>query len=127
MGLSILIVDDATDVRRKLVELVSCITGVTRVEQAPAAAEAWVSICNDAPDVVVLDIRMAGISGIDLLRRIRAAGSRPLVVMLTNYSEAGYRQGCLDAGANFFFDKSTEWERAFEVLEQLAGTGRSEL
>jgi hypothetical protein len=44
----------------------------------------------------------------------------PKLVVLTNYSFEEYRDKCLAAGADFFFDKSDELHRVFELLENLA-------
>jgi two-component system OmpR family response regulator len=41
-----------------------------------------------------------------------------LVVVLTNLSDSQYRRKCLDAGADFFFDKSSEFNKVIQVLNQ---------
>jgi DNA-binding NarL/FixJ family response regulator len=43
----------------------------------------------------------------------------PLVIMLTNFAHEQYRQKCLQLGADYFFDKSTEFDRVTEVLRKL--------
>jgi DNA-binding NarL/FixJ family response regulator len=43
----------------------------------------------------------------------------PLVIILTNYSYPKYWKKCMDLGADFFFDKSAEFEKVTEVCEQL--------
>lgn len=72
------------------------------------------------PDVVILDINMPGGSGIEVLHDIKQLSPSPRVIMLTNYSQPQYRRKCLDAGADHFFDKSTEFEKIRDVL--VAGT-----
>jgi len=58
-------------------------------------------------------------TGMYVLDRIRREPNPPIVIMLTNYSYEQYRKRLLDAGAAFFFDKSTEFERIPEVLKHL--------
>ncbi|OFW05362.1 MAG: hypothetical protein A3I61_05090 [Acidobacteria bacterium RIFCSPLOWO2_02_FULL_68_18] len=120
MAFSVLVVDDSSVVRSRLTEMLSEIDGVTHVDDAPGAAEARLLLATTAPDVVVLDIRMPGGSGIDLLREIKSSGSRGFVIMLTNYPLAPYRSVCLRAGADVFLDKSTELEAAVDIVRRLA-------
>ena len=68
---------------------------------------------------MILDIRMPGGSGIDVLREIKKGNQPPLVMVLTNYPYPQYHRKYIDAGADFFFDKSTEFEKVTEVLKQL--------
>ena len=68
---------------------------------------------------MILDIRLLGGSGIDVLRTLKQEKPSPHVIMLTNYPYPQYREKCLEAGADFFFDKSREFHQVTEVLQQL--------
>ena len=70
-------------------------------------------------DVVILDIRMPGGSGLDVLEKFRRAAWAPKVIVFTNYAFTQYRKKCLEIGASFFFDKSTEFDQLPQALEQL--------
>jgi len=72
------------------------------------------------PDLVVLDIKIQGGCGIDVLEDIRSNGCGPIVMMLTNYPYPQYEKRCIDAGADFFFDKSADFELAIDVICSLA-------
>ncbi|MCB0173977.1 MAG: response regulator transcription factor, partial [Anaerolineae bacterium] len=89
------------------------------VGQAETVAEAVTAIQKLHPDVVILDIRMPGGSGIDVLKRVKQGEVTPMVIILTNYPYPGYRQKCLQAGADFFLDKSTEFDQIPKLFEQL--------
>ena len=68
-------------------------------------------------------------NGFNVLKAIRHSESpqhRKLVIVLTNYAFSLYRHRCLQAGADFFLDKSREYERLPEVLEAMA-EGRTAL
>jgi len=82
-------------------------------------AEAISAIHRLQPDVVILDVRMPGGSGIDVLQTIKQDRTGPMVIILTNYPYPGYRQKCLEAGADFFLDKSTEFDQIPTLLERL--------
>jgi DNA-binding NarL/FixJ family response regulator len=118
----VLIADDSAVVRQRLAELISEIERVEVVSQAGDALEALAAIEETTPDVAILDIRMPGANGIEALAEIKKERPAPVVIMLTNYPYPQYRKKCLDAGADYFFDKSTEFERVVEVIAHLAAS-----
>jgi len=117
--MKILIVDDSVVVRDRLRAMLSEITEPENISQAEDVAEAIGSFQKLNPEVVILDIRMPGGSGIDVLREIKKGNQPPLVMVLTNYPYPQYHRKYIDAGADFFFDKSTEFHKVTEVLKQL--------
>lgn len=117
--MKIFIADDSTIVRERLIDMLSGLKDLEVVGQAEDGLQAIDSIRRLKPDAVVLDIQMPNGSGIDVLQNIKMEGPTPIVIILTNYSYSQYRKRCMDAGADFFFDKSTEFEEAMKVLEGL--------
>jgi DNA-binding NarL/FixJ family response regulator len=115
----VFIVDDSPVVRDRLATLISELPNVEVVGQADIAFEAINSIRRLRPTVVVLDISMPGGSGMYVLESIKKDQPNPLVIMLTNFASDQYRQKCVRLGADYFFDKSTEFERVTEVLRCL--------
>jgi len=113
----VLIADDSHIVRERLVSLLSDLPGVDIVAEAQTAFEAIQSIRRLKPAVVILDISMPGGSGIQVLETIRKEKPVPLIIMLTNFTHEPYRQRCFKLGADYFFDKSTEFEKVKDVLE----------
>lgn len=69
--------------------------------------------------MVILDIWMPEESGIEVLQNIKLRERVPIVIILTNYSYPQYRKRCLELGADYFFDKSTELDRMIETREKL--------
>lgn len=124
--MKVFIADDSEVVCQRLVDILSELPGIEIVGQAGDVAEAIKSIQELHPDAVVLDIRMAGGSGIDVLKSIKKSEPTPVAIMLTNYPYAQYRKRCMDEGADFFFDKSSEFERVAEVIGQLAEDSHTE-
>lgn len=115
----VFIADDSATVRDRLTSLLRDMTTVEIIGQAADAAEAIQSIQQLKPDVVILDIRMPAGSGIGVLRSLQQRQEKPKFIMLTNYPFLQYRKTCLEAGASFFFDKSSEFEKIPQALEQL--------
>jgi DNA-binding NarL/FixJ family response regulator len=58
-------------------------------------------------------------SGIDALKYIKRSAPQTEVIMLTNHANPFYQRACIRAGARYFFDKSTEFKRVSEVLNQM--------
>jgi DNA-binding NarL/FixJ family response regulator len=116
----IFIADDSPIVRDRLIAMLSEMEGVEVVGHAEDAAAATQMIRDLRPDAVVLDIRLANSSGIDVLKAIKMDRPEVLVIMLTLYPYAQYRESCMKAGASFFLDKATGFEQIPELLGLLA-------
>jgi DNA-binding NarL/FixJ family response regulator len=114
--MKVFIADDSPIVRDRLIAMLSEIEGVEVEGYAEDAATATRMIRELRPDAVILDIRLATGSGIDVLKAIKIDRPDVLVIMLTLYPYAQYRDSCMKAGASLFLDKSTGFERIPEVL-----------
>lgn len=103
----VLVIDDSDAVRVRLVErLVEA--GLDVIGQAARPADGLAIVLAHAPDAVVLDARLRGGGGFELLAAIKAARPPPIVVVLTN--AVRYRSRCLALGADAFLDKSAEFD-----------------
>ena len=118
--------DDSEIVREVLIDSLSEISDIEIAGEAANAPDAIEMIRSLRPDVIVLDFKMPGGNGLSVLKGIRTEDFSPLVVMLTNYPQLQYRDACLNAGAHHFFDKSTEFHKAIEILGQTARTLRKD-
>jgi DNA-binding NarL/FixJ family response regulator len=116
------IVDDSPDIRARLVEMLGRMADVAVVGEAGAASKAAEEILALRPDSVLLDLNLNGISGIQLLTTIRPQAPEVVFVVLTNHSEPQYRRACQRAGAAYFLDKSTEFDRVPGVIAEIAST-----
>jgi DNA-binding NarL/FixJ family response regulator len=118
--MKIVIVDDSAVIRQRLVRLLSELYGVEVVGQADDVPVAKELVKKLKPDVAILDIRMPSGSGADLLQELKQLKPSPTVIMLTNYPYPENRKKCMDLGADFFFDKSTEFQEAVRLLGRMA-------
>jgi two-component system response regulator DevR len=114
--LTVYIVDDSKMMRERLTESVADIPGVKIVGQSGDPIETLDSIRKLQPDVVILDIRLPRRSGIEVLKDIKENPAAPIVIMVTNYPYRQYRQGCMAAGADYFFSKIDEFEMIRKTL-----------
>ena len=122
----VLIVDDSEQIRERLVTLLSESDQISITGQAGNARDALIAVQHLKPDTVVLDIRLPGRSGIELLKEIKERYPDIVVIMLTNYDYVQYRQQCRQLGANHFLNKTFEFEKIVETIlttEGAAGDG----
>ena len=118
----VFIVDDSTSIRLRLNDMLRRMGDVDIVGEAGSASAAVDGILRTRPDSVLLDLNLMGRSGIDVLRAIHPQAPDIVFIVLTNHSEPQYRRACARAGARYFLDKSTEFERVREVIAEIAAT-----
>lgn len=102
-GRVVCVVDDDASLRRSLRNLLTSVG--FRVETFQSAEAFLGSVHRQNTGCVVLDLRMAGMSGLDLLKHLAATDSRIPVVVLTAHRDDETRQRSLQAGAVAFLEK----------------------
>jgi DNA-binding NarL/FixJ family response regulator len=117
--MKVFIADDSSAIVARLADLLQEVPGVELVGRAGNVPEAVRGINIMNPDAVILDLQMPGGSGLDVLRAVRVDHPYLQVLVCTNYPYRNYREECLSAGANFFLDKATEFEKIPEILYEL--------
>lgn len=114
-----LIVDDSSIVRERLAKRLSNLGGVKVVGNVGDIETALYAFQKEKPDMVVLDIQLPDGNGIEVLSRIKQEDKDTIVVMLTNFPFEAFRKKCMEAGADYFFDKSTEFDKISEVVKSM--------
>lgn len=117
--LKIFIVDDALSIRDSLKKLLSKLNFINIIGEAGSIAEAKKNLSQVKPDITILDLNLPDGSGIELLKEIKTGPNSHTVIMLTNYSAEQYRKKSIENGADYFLDKSTEFENVKEILDLL--------
>jgi DNA-binding NarL/FixJ family response regulator len=117
--MKVFIVDDSSAIVERLTLLLDDVPGVELVGHASDVSQAVQRIQEAMPDAVVLDLHMPGGTGLDVLRAVRPLQPALRVLICTNYPDSEYRQKCMSAGADYFLDKSTEFEKIPAILHKL--------
>lgn len=120
--MKLLVADDHTLFRDGLATLLQA-AGFVVVGQVGHGAAAVTEALTLRPDVVLIDMDMADMSGLEALRRIRAAWSEAQVVILTDAEDDSELIDVIDAGARGYLSKSLNAE---EFIRMLHGLGRGE-
>jgi len=119
-NLTILIMDDAAIVRQLIVTMLVENINAERILQAEDTTAAIELFTQHKPQIAILDIQVPGDkSGIDVLRIFKTLMPFVAVIMITNHATARYRLECKRAGADFFFDKSAEFEKLNPAVVEL--------
>jgi CheY-like chemotaxis protein len=117
--LRVLVVDDSAQIRERILKLLSEVGRAEVVGVAADGVEAIEEIRDLKPDLVILDLHMPRTGGFDILPTIKAFRPPPLVMVLTNYASDRHREVATGLGADYFFDKSVEFDKAIQVIESL--------
>jgi len=118
--MGILIVNNLPSFRQKVREVVKAIPWASIVAEAQSGPEAIELAKQHHPDVVLMDIVMPGMSGIEATRRIKEIAPRTRVIVITAYNNAGFPKQSSKAGADLFLKKEElNPETLRECLEKL--------
>jgi DNA-binding NarL/FixJ family response regulator len=123
-ALKVVTVEDCSLIVGRVVSLLGEINGVEFVDNAKTIAGALDLIKRTRPDVVILDINLStqdGKNGINLLNIIRKIYPEMKIIMLTNFADMHYRLLCKEYGADYFLDKSNDFDKIPETLIEIIG------
>ncbi|MET7745526.1 response regulator transcription factor [Streptomyces sp. NPDC005385] len=116
MTVRVLIVDDQELIRTGFRLFLQTQTGLEVVGEAADGREALTQAAALRPDVVLMDVRMPHMDGVEATSRLTSAGSSPRVLILTTYDLDEYVFGALRAGASGFLLKDASRERLLEAI-----------
>jgi DNA-binding NarL/FixJ family response regulator len=123
---SVFLVDDSEAVRDRLKELFAVGARVRIVGEADTVARAIVDIGASQPDFVVLDYQLPDGTGLDVLREVRRLAPASCFIVLTNHPSPELHDAFVNAGAQFFLDKSFEFGRLGRLIAELQATDRQD-
>lgn len=120
----VVVADDQTVVREGLRAILGFLPGMEVVAVAASAEEALAAVAEHDPDVLLTDLRMPGIGGVEGIRRLRAEGSRTQAVALTTFDDEATIRSAIGAGALGFLNKDAD-PRTIADAVRAAAAGRS--
>lgn len=114
----VLVVDDQYGIRLLLKEVFA--KDNINIYQASNGKQALEVIQHEKPDLILLDMKMPGMDGIELLRRLKRLNTRAKVIMMTAYGELDMVEEASELGASAHFTKPFDIEELrSEVMKQL--------
>jgi DNA-binding NarL/FixJ family response regulator len=118
----ILIVDDHAIVRDGLARLLAS-DGNHQLSQAASGREALILARTQRPDLIVLDLNLPGLGGLELLRRLIQAGAAKILI-LSMHAEPLYARRALEAGAQGYVSKNAAPDELLAAVRKVAAGGR---
>ena len=96
------------------------------IEEAECADEALLKIKRTPPDLIFMDIRMPGMNGLQLTRKIKGEYPNTRIAILTSFDLPEYREAAIQYGADRFFVKSSlEWDEVVAFAKSIPVEGKS--
>jgi two-component system response regulator AlgR len=115
----ILVVDDNPTFLAAVVSLLPTIEGIEVVGTAGSGREALERMAVLEPDLVLMDLAMPGMNGLEAARHLAALPRRPRVVLMTAHEDKAYRVAALKAGADGFLHKSELEDQLMPLIRTL--------
>lgn len=122
---SILLVDDHPVVRAGYRRLIEMQPGYCVVAEADSATAAYLAYRRTPTDIVIIDLTMPGVSGLEAIRRIRAVDRKARILVFTMHDGMSYALKAFEAGALGYVTKSSPPEELIAAMETIAQGGRA--
>jgi DNA-binding NarL/FixJ family response regulator len=123
MSISVSIVEDDAGVRNTLAKLIDSSSGFRCLSQHPSAESALRELPKANPEVVLMDINLPGLSGVECVRRLKPTLPRAQIIMLTVYQNTEHIFNALAAGATGYLLKQTPPAELLAAIRDVHGGG----
>jgi len=114
--MKVLLADDSGLIRERLTEMLNMYKHAEIVGSLDNGTDALDSMRKLKPDLAIIDLKMPGLSGIDIVNEIRKEDQHVKIIILTFYSTDYYRNISIKSGADFFFNKVDDFEEVSMVV-----------
>jgi DNA-binding NarL/FixJ family response regulator len=122
---SVLLAEDSKIIAERLQQLITEAGNNIILQHASNYEEAIKFIEEVKPSIALVDIKLPGKSGIDLLRFIHRKKMTIAIVMVTNTTNLAYKNICTQLGASYFLDKSLEFELLPGIIKNLTNVANA--
>lgn len=120
----VLVVDDHPSLREEIIQLVDAEADLTVVGRADSAEDAIEKALQLHPDLVLMDVILPRMNGVDAVRAIIHKLPATRFIMLSNYSDPGLVRASFNAGARAYVRKDQAYEELLEAIRSVLGGGR---
>lgn len=117
--MKVIVADDSTIMLDRLKQLLCGLQNVEVVRSCRNGNELLDAMHQLKPDLVILDNKMPGLKGIEVIREIRKENQEVKLMLLTFYANSYYKQHAFKAGADYFLSKSEDFYKIPELIAEL--------
>ena len=121
---SILVADDHDLVRMGIVRMLQDVPGFSVVAEAKSGEEAVQLTREHEPSIVLMDVKMPGIGGLEATKKILAVNEQTRVIAVTGISDELYADRLLKAGASGYVTKESGFDEIVEAIKKVINGGR---
>ena len=122
--MKILIADDHTVVREGIKQIIKSLPEVTLIDEVADGDEAYAKILSTDYDMVILDISMPKMTGLDLLQRMKSKDIKTHVLILSFYPQEQYAVRAFKLGASGYLSKDSAFEELNIAIKKIAAGGK---
>jgi two-component system, NarL family, invasion response regulator UvrY len=122
--MKVLIADDHAIVREGVKQIVKSIPEVKLIEEVSNGEEAFSKICNNDYDIVILDISMPGMTGLEVLQRMRDRDIHTHVLIFSFYPQEQYAIRAFKLGASGYLSKDSAFEELTTAIRKIVAGGK---
>jgi two-component system, response regulator YesN len=124
--MKVIIADDSSLTLDWLTEMLGNYPQVELIGRYKNGTDTLAMLQTSKPDLAIVDFRMPGLSGIDVLREIRKTDTSLKFIIVTFFAFDNYRQMAMEAGADYFFSKVDDYEKLSRLIAELAANTENE-
>jgi two-component system invasion response regulator UvrY len=122
--MKILIADDHSIVREGLKQYVKTLDEIKLIDEAVDGDEAWAKIKDGSYDLVILDVSMPGLNGLDILQKMKEKNLQVRVLMLSVHPQEQYAIHAFKLGASGYISKDNAFEELTLAIRKIVSGGR---
>ena len=122
--IQVLVADDHRLVRRGIKEILGTATDMTVVGECACADEIFAALQQTLPDILLLDMAMPGLSGVELIRHLAIDFPQIRIVVLSMYNEGQFAASALREGANGYVTKDADPDILLQAVRKVAEGGK---
>lgn len=118
-GKVVLVVEDSLLIIERILRLLNEANNIKMVIHAANYAESLKMMKEISADIILLDLNLPDKSGIEILREVKNTHPHIKVIVLTNHANDKYREICTLMGADYFFDKSADFDKIPDTISSM--------
>jgi DNA-binding NarL/FixJ family response regulator len=122
--MKVLIADDHSVVREGLKEIIRKMDEVSDIEEASDGLEAFEKIKNNSYNLIILDISMPGMSGLDILQALKSKKDKPYILILSVHPQTQYAIRAMRLGASGYLSKESVSDELIEAIRKVSSGGK---
>lgn len=123
--MKVLVIGDSLKIRQRLINIVCESEDMELIGQSKVTSEAMNICLSLRPDMVIMDMDAQTNDSAGMLTQIKKCNASIVVIALSNYPFAEYATKCIESGADYFLEKSTEFDQIGKILRQVTHKANS--